>query len=69
MSATVAGMRPDPRIRRAQLAELMGIYRGVANCKQGAIVFLGGQAGSGRRICSASLSPGAICRVLRERRR
>ena len=56
MSAMIAGMRPDPRIRNAQLAELMGIYRDVASRKQGAIVFLGGQPGSGRSATLAALA-------------
>lgn len=56
MSTTIAGMRPDPRIRQAQLEELVGIYRDVARPTTGAIAFLAGQVGSGRSTTLAAPS-------------
>ena len=49
MPATIQGYRPDPRIRQTQLAELQRIYGEVVHRQQGAIVFLAGEEGSGRR--------------------
>ncbi len=47
MTATIAGMRPDPRIRQEQRQTVIDLYREVADRKQGAIVFLAGEPGSG----------------------
>ena len=55
MDATIAGMRPDPRVRQPQLREIMELYRDVAHRKQGAIVFLAGEPGCGRSATLAAL--------------
>lgn len=49
MPATIQDYRPDPRIRQTQLAELHRLYGDVVKQQQGAIVFLAGEAGSGRQ--------------------
>ncbi len=49
MPATIQGHRPDPRIRQTQRAELQRIYGEVVHEQQGAIMFLAGEEGSGRR--------------------
>jgi hypothetical protein len=49
MPAMIQGYRPDPRVRQPQLAALRRIYGDVVKQQQGAIVFLAGEEGSGRR--------------------
>lgn len=49
MPATIQGYRPDPRIRQRALAELRRRYDAVIHTQQGAMVFLAGEPGSGRR--------------------
>ena len=47
MTATIAGMRPDPRIRQEQRQTVVDLYREATGRRQGAIVFLAGESGSG----------------------
>ena len=48
MSQTIAGMRQDPRVRQDALEQLLSIFDEVARRRRGTVVFLMGQAGSGR---------------------
>ena len=61
MNSTIAGNRPDPRIRTAQLDQLLNTYQTVVQKHFGTLTFLAGDEGSGR---SATLN--AFCQTLRE---
>ncbi len=60
----IAGNRPDPRIRRPQLQQMLDLYRTVQQRGHGRVIFLAGDPGSGR---SATLN--ALAQSLQEETR